>query len=382
MRAFAACLLAGVLAGFAPGSSWAQEEFPGSITIPGSGVAIKIGGYAKLDLIHDFDAIGNEYQFATNSIPTGGADADLGARSTIHARESRLTLEVRADAGIRIYLEGDFFGGSGNSFRLRQAYGEYAGLLAGQTWSTFQDISSRQLTLDYEGPDGEIFVRQALLRWTQKFSESAHWAIALEDPTPQFDVPAGETGEVRAGVPDLATNVRLMGSRGHVQLSGLLRQLRFDGQDTSPDASTVGWGINGAFLFHAVGADEVRGQAVYGNGIGRYIESFGGQNVDAVFGSNNELEGIKAFAANIGYIHHWRDDIKSGISYSIADLSPNPAQSSGSIEQTQDARLNLIVTPVTRMDVGGELLYGRRKDVSGDSGTAWRVQFSVKYLIN
>ena len=37
-----------------------------------------------------------------------------------------------------MYVETDFYG-SGNVLRLRQAYGSYGGLLAGQTWSTFVD---------------------------------------------------------------------------------------------------------------------------------------------------------------------------------------------------------------------------------------------------
>ena len=39
---------------------------------------------------------------------------------------------------LRMFIETDFYGRSG-VLRLRQAFGSYGGLMAGQTWSTFMD---------------------------------------------------------------------------------------------------------------------------------------------------------------------------------------------------------------------------------------------------
>jgi hypothetical protein len=381
MRTLLTATIALAAAGLMPARAWAQEAFPKSIAIPGTDIAFRFGGYVKVDFIQDLDAIGDAYEFSTKTIPTAGPDEDLGPRNTIHARETRFNLEVRAAGRVKVFLEGDFFG-SGNSFRLRHAYGEFGGLLGGQTWSTFQDIAARPLTIDFEGPDGEVFVRQAMLRWTQPLSGNVHWAVAVENATPQFAVSDTMTGVVQASLPDLATNVRLTSSGGHVQLSGLARQLRFDGQDASDDASTMGWGVNGSFRFRVVGKDEVMGQGAYGEGIGRYIESFSGQNVDAVFDADQELDAIAMYALTFGYIHHWSASLKSGLAFSMAELEPESAQAGSSIEQTRDARLNLIATPMPMVDIGGEVLYGRRRDVSGASGEAWRLQFAVTYRLN
>ena len=138
---------------------------PKSIRIPGIDLSLKFGGYAKVDFIQDFSAIGNADQFKTNTIPAEGTDeAAQSGRTTIHARETRVNMDLRSgDQKFRVFVEGDFYGTS-NAFRLRHAYGEFRGLLGGQTWSTFQDISARPLTIDYEGPDGEVFVRQAMIR--------------------------------------------------------------------------------------------------------------------------------------------------------------------------------------------------------------------------
>ena len=112
---------------------WAGD-FPGSILIPGSSVSMKLGGYTKLDLIRDFDAIGNTDKFDTTTIPTDGTN-DQNWR--LHARQTRLNLDLRnrtAFGEVRGFVEGDFFG-DGNALRLRHAYAEVGALLAGQTWS-------------------------------------------------------------------------------------------------------------------------------------------------------------------------------------------------------------------------------------------------------
>jgi hypothetical protein len=150
-----------------------------------TGPEIKIGGYVKVDFIQDYDAVGNPYQWKTNSIPVAGTPAaGQGGETTIHAKETRLTLTLLEDTPrgkFMAYVEGDFFGDN-TTFRIRHAYGEYGQFLGGQTWTTFMDISARPRSLDYEGPDGEIFVRQAMIRWTKPLSENLKFAVAVEQP--------------------------------------------------------------------------------------------------------------------------------------------------------------------------------------------------------
>ncbi len=356
--------------------------FPKSIQIPGTDASFGIGGYAKVDFIQDFDSIGNAYDFQTNSIPVAGSSAaDLGGRTTIHARETRINLEFRAAKRFRAFVEGDFYGDK-NAFRLRHAYGEFGRLLGGQTWSTFQDISARPLTLDFEGPDAEIFVRQAMLRWTQPLSKAVKWALAVENPTPNVAAPSGETGVAQSDAPDFVTTLRLTGKKGHAQLGGILRQLRFDGEGGSPDASVTGWGAHLSFNVKPFGKDELMGQLVYGEGIARYVESLSGQSADAAFDAAGGLEALPATAVVIGFTHHWTHTLRSGISYSLADLDNGAAQSASAIKRTEDFRVNLVYSPFRLVDLGGEVLWGRRENKDGGSGEAWRGQLAVIYRFN
>ena len=79
---------------------------------------------------------------------------------------------------LKTRFEGDFFGSGGNqifsnstSFRLRHAFGSVGGLLAGQTWSNFMPIESYPGTVDFNGPAGLTFIRQAQLRYTHKIDD-------------------------------------------------------------------------------------------------------------------------------------------------------------------------------------------------------------------
>lgn len=355
---------------------------PKAIPIPGTDATFTIGGYVKLDFIQDFDAIGNAYDFQTNSIPIAGtASAELDGRTTIHARETRFNLDVRAAKRFRAFFEGDFYGDK-NAFRLRHAYGEYGRLLGGQTWSTFQDISARPLTVDLEGPDAEVFVRQALVRWTQPLSRRLKWALAVENPAPDVAVPAGGSGAAQSDAPDLVTTLRFTGRRGHAQLGGILRSLGFAGEGDSPDASTTGWGAHLSFNVTPFGKDELMGQLVWGEGIARYVESFSGQAADAVWTGTGDLEALPVTAVVIGFTHHWARSARSGISYSRAELDNAEGQSASSIRSTEDFRVNLVYTPHRLFDVGGEVLWGRRENKDGSSGEAWRGQLALIFRFN
>jgi hypothetical protein len=360
--------------------------FPKSIKIPGTDLSLAIGGYVKVDVIQDFDGIGDAYEFKTSTIPVeGSAGSALGGQSTIHARETRLNLDVRSGGTgghhFRAFVEGDFYGDK-NALRMRHAYGEFGPLLGGQTWSTFQDISARPLTVDFEGPDGEVFARQAMVRFTKKVSPAWTLAVAAENPTSQFATPGGLTGSVRNAMPDIPGFVRYQHGRGHVQVAGLVRQLRFDSTGDTDDVSTTAWGVNTTAALPVGKQDVVLAQFAIGEGTARYIEALSGQNLDAVLSAANTLSALQAQALAVGYTHVWRPGLKSGVAYSTASIEDNAALAAATIDRVQDARVNLFWTPYRLVDVAGELLWGRRENKDGSRGDAWRLQFAVIYRLN
>lgn len=358
---------------------------PKSIKIPGTDVSLGIGGYVKVDVIQDFGPIQDAYEFKVNSIPaTGSAAAAQSGRTTIHARETRLNLDLRSHGGpqpLRAFVEGDFFGDN-NAFRLRHGFGEYGRLLGGQTWTTFMDISARPLSLDYEGPDGELFVRQAMVRWSQPLAKHWTWAVAVESPSPQFAVPSSLSGSARSSMPDIPTHIRYERPRGHVQAGALVRQLRFDGGEGVDDLAEFGWGVSFTFSVKTVGRDQLQGQFIGGEGVARYIEGLGGQNLDAVLAPAGVLTALRSRSWMVAYTRAWSSRLKSGVAYSGADVGDDPGLSSTAIERLRDFRVSLIYSPYQLVDVGGEVMWGRRDNKDKTHGDSWRFQFAVIYRLN
>ncbi len=123
---------------------------------------------------------------------------------------------------LRMYVETDFYG-SGNVFRLRQAFGSYDGLLAGQTWSTFVDDNNFPNTIDFESPMAFPSIRQAQARYTEKFGDKSSWSVALEDNKSAIETPADIAGKTEFPMPDLTTRVIRGFARACLRL-GLSRQ--------------------------------------------------------------------------------------------------------------------------------------------------------------
>ena len=131
-------------------------EFPGSMRIPGSDAALRIGGRVRMTSINSFDPIGTDDRFVASSIPVEGSEAARkGDRTTYTAAPSQYNFDLRTPTGVgamRAFIEGDFASsGSGNLFRLRHAYGQWRKLTIGQTWSTFSDPEAQPDGIDFEG---------------------------------------------------------------------------------------------------------------------------------------------------------------------------------------------------------------------------------------
>ncbi|MEO0923688.1 MAG: porin, partial [Pseudomonadota bacterium] len=178
-------------------------SFRGSILLPGTGISFKVGGYAKGDLIYRFDdfsaGFGGINELSSNG---GGIFGGVGGdRFRAHAAQTRLNFDARATTSIgsaRAFIEGDFFSfddsagvneNASNSerFRLRHAFAEIGidalggSLLIGQNWTNFGDLGSYANTLDFNGPNAQVFIRQAQIRWTQPINDTFTLSVSAEN---------------------------------------------------------------------------------------------------------------------------------------------------------------------------------------------------------
>ncbi|HZN37909.1 MAG TPA: DcaP family trimeric outer membrane transporter [Planctomycetota bacterium] len=350
----------------AKGLQWKVGEFD-----------VKLGGYVKVDLIHDFDEIGSTDSFDPRTIPTNDED-DPGMNTRLHARSTRLNLDVRgptSEGDLRIFVEGDFFG-DGNAFRLRHAFGTLGGVLGGQTWSTFMDEDCMPETLDFESPIAFPLIRQAQIRYRGEITKAgSYWAVAVEDPASR-QLATATPGEVEEATPDFCGRVRWAHGMGHCQLGVFGGTARFD-PDAAPAETVVLYGMNFSTRLDVCERDHFFFQGTYGPGVGRYRGGF-----TAALDSSGNLEPIDVLGFMVAYEHHWSAKWRSTASYSWGEGElPTGVPVTGVVENLEYAAANLIYQFSNRSWAGVEYLYGSREDQDGSFGRANRLQFAVRFDI-
>ena len=352
------------------------EVPPGWWEIPKTTVRMKIGGYVKFDLIHDFDPIGSPDYFDVSTIPTDGSK---GETTHMHAKETRVFLDFRSPSKVgelRAYVEGDFYGTSG-AFRLRHAFVEINNgkWLAGQWWSNFMDETIIPPTLDFEKPAAYAFARHAMFRWKQSLSADSYLAIAVEEPNTRAQTPE-EPGKFESPLPDLTARYRITKKWGHVQLSAFAAQLRYRFSAGGSDkVSLFGGNLSGQLNF--LKKDKLIYQVVYGPGVGRFRGGF-----SAGLDANGDLEAITDFGVTAGLQHFWNDKFSSLLVYNQGSIDTTVGQPQTDISSMNYMAVNLIWHFVDNAFAGIEYLRGTRDDINEEEGTANRIQFSVKYSFN
>lgn len=352
-----------------------------------SGTTVEIGGYIKSDFIFDFDeALGDAFNVDGITIP----DVGDNNRFRAHARQSRLFFKTSTDTArgpLKTHLEFDFFGGGGNevfsnsySPRLRHAYGSWNGWTVGQTWSNFMPIEIYPSTVDFNGPAGIPFVRQAQVRYTFPVSDSVSISASLEnsefsgrDAAGPISESAGGSG-IQAGLdelPDFTLAASWKGEKAFVKLATVVRKF---GSPTSSDTAT-GWGVNLSGNASLWEGGTIYGSLSHGDGIGRYL--INGFAQDAFIDAAGNIQTIEATGATFGVSQAISPKLTAGLALGYYEVNDTFAPTD--TDNVSTAHLTLFYKPTERMTVGAELIYGRREIVSGASDDATRLQTSVQF---
>ena len=363
-----------------------DPKYRGFVPIPNTPVLIKFNAKPRVDITDDPKNTGNEDRFVTATIPVEGDPLKGGGNQfNINAKGSQISIDVRAPeipGSPRFYFQNDFFGGSGGEFpfRVRHLYGEIYNFIIGQTFSVFEDPDAWPDTVDYEGPNAQIFARRPLIRYQVPFND--HWQLNLGLEKPGSEVDTSIDPEARSvdHAPDGGFNIRWEDSKiGHLQFATILRDIGVKGPITG-DQSTFGWGLSLSGAFNLCETDSLQAQVTYGEGIFRYVnDDF--VNNDAAFDQNGELTAIPFFGAVIGYTHKWSDSLRTTASYGYAHLDNQFSQGPSAYHITHYGSLNLVWQMRKRLSLGFEGLYGRKEEQGGAKGDAFRLQLGLVYSL-
>jgi hypothetical protein len=398
-------LLAGVgllgALGLAAGSAQAQDA-------PG----LEIYGFAQLDYTQDFNRVDPAWEDALrpSKIPTADGQFGDDGQASISVKQSRFGIKGNQEIAGKpasFKFEFDLFGtgvdAGQTTIRLRHFYGTWGPLLAGQTNSLFMDGDTFPNTVEYWGPTGMVFLRNPQIRYTW-LTGGHEVAVAIEKPGNDID-----TGNIRIvdptlgsaihgteEVPDFTAHWKYTGGWGHVQLAGIVRQIRFETDGTvnnEPKGHETGWGLNLTSNIKVLEKDVIHLGVVYGEGIASYMND-GGTDLGpkAIPGVTPPIAGgppippgslqpkaLPLLGLMAYYDHYWNDQWSSSIGWSQNKQDNSNFQQAGAYRTGQYASVNLLYTPDPRLLLGAEFIWGQRQDFGGAKGEDNRVQFTAKY---
>ena len=355
--------------------------------------SFKFGGFVKLDTIvsnfteGSYSGAGRDF-YIPATIPVGPGNKDGETYLDFHAKESRINFRTThlLDNGSKIgtFWEMDFQLSPGgderisNSYnpRVRHAFVTYDKWLFGQTWQTFFNVGALPENLDFVGPaESSLFGRQAMIRYS-----TGNWQFALENPETTI-TPYGGGGRIVADdnrAPDMVARYNLKGDWGSFTVAGLLRQLRYDneGADISDKETSYGISASGKFVFG--NKDDFRWMVSGGKGLGRYI----GLNTanGAVLDEMGNLNAIKSYGTFGSYRHLWSAQWRSNLTLGYLWVDNDTDLTGMNVsKRASSVHVNMIYSPVPKLDFGIEYLHANRKVENGTEGALNRFQFSAKY---
>lgn len=341
--------------------------------------SLRIRGSIRIAGLYDFKGLQTTDVFSTFDIPVGAANR-TEPRFFMDASQTRLGLEAtrnteKGDAFLRI--EGDFRGRD-NSFRLRHAYGSWAKILVGQTWSLLCDVSSLPNTVDFEGPNSAVVFRTPQIRFTANPSDASTFAVSAEVPEVETTRP-DTTSDAFQGFADLAVRFRHRGGIGHFQLSGTYRSLTW--RDSSERLRyTPGYGLVASGMLRLKSRSQVLFQAVYGRSISRFITAFNDKGLDLIYNPNTqELETLVSGGGYLALSHRWNDAFDTNMVLGLVMLEKKDFSPADFFLNSQYIALNVFWKTISGTRVGIEYLWGRRENIDGGEGDANRFQFAFYY---
>ena len=370
-------------------------------------LSANIYGFVMADAIYDFKRVSPNWDdtLRVSTIPTQsgayGSDGDF----IFGVRQSRLGIKGNYGPDITFILEAELFGVGGDEGqttpRLRHAWATYKNFGMGQYWSNFMDIDIFPNTIDYWGPTGMVFYRNQQARYTFPMGED-EFSISIEDPgtaltvghfrntdacglpkpPPECESVDSTAGELLQGyndLPDFSARYRNNGDFGHFQVAGMLRKLGYERVDTGSKDDELGWGINTSAGLNTWGRDLLKLQVVYGEGIGNYMND-GGVDIapDSADINTASAEAVELLGVSAYYDHYWSDKWSTSIGWSMTDLDTTEGQHDTEFAKGQIAQINLLHYPADNVLLGTEFNWGEREDVNGNTGTDYRIQFSLK----
>ena len=300
-----------------------------------------IGGTLVASTYYDFNGSIDSYLFSPSAItvPTDTSPhlnfTCTGSNIYLKARTNKSKVKISAYLEL-VDAESDFT----DFILLQQAYVSVGRFSLGKTYSFFTDLEAGVRTVDLRGPNTQVYYIHPLVGYSQNVGNHFSFGIALEQPS-EISSSYQSKALVAADynrLPDVAARIKYRGDIGHIQVSGLYRELSYWASNTGfkiGEGKTFyknGFGISVSGSIKPFEKLTISGQAVSGKGIGTYIQDLCYQDVNLVqedcFTDDgySVLSPTPMYGGYIGASYSFADRFEASAVYGVCHLSKNDDQ--------------------------------------------------------
>ena len=344
-------------------------------------VALGIGGYLKAVGEYDFDGAVDNNGIYTNAIPV---PFDPAQRNRFGATASNSTIFLKMVTRptklgrVIVYIQ-TAFTGANYGLQLKQAYVSVGHVTLGKARSTFADGPAMAPTVDDEGPSGQVSAKNMLVKYESPSWGGFSFAGSVELPDASYTT--GEsTRAISQRFPDIPVYLQYgWGGDSHVRLSGILRELSYRDEAAASNHFATGWGVQFSTVASLFPGLNFFGHYTYGKGIASYINDLGGFGYDLVPDGSGKLKapGMTGWTAGLQY--NFTPDFFVSGSYSRAQLYDTAGMDASTYRYAQYIVANAFYNVWGDLRLGVEYIHGTRKDISGLSGHANRLEAMLQY---
>jgi hypothetical protein len=164
----------------------------------------------------------------------------------------------------------------------------------GQTYTNFMDPDAFPDTLDAEGPNAMVNLRNPQVGYGVELGRSTSLYFAVEKASSEVGSTVNQsTVQPNSPSPDGAIRLRQESRSGHWQVASIFRSIagHLPNGDT---ASVFGWGVNAAGVRRIFRRDNVIVEGTCGHGIARYIQDTSGLRIEAAIISKTDPHYLEA----------------------------------------------------------------------------------------
>lgn len=365
----------------------------GFFYIPGSDTCIKFGGRVRADYayiqpqngyFYAYNGLGNLLPFGRQGRYLDATGFKARARLDVDARTTTDYGTLRAFMRFQIDRNAGALGTGFGGPLIDKAFIQWAGITAGYAQSFFDFFASDLNWGSFGGSPGSDTTSN-LLAYTATFGSGFSLTVSVEDRNIRqlnpfninylgFVTTTLDTAGQR--IPDVVGVLRVDQDWGSAQLSGASHQLN-SGVLYGPWGQRVdskyGWAVQGGVKFNMpflAKGDVLWLQAAYANGAASYLGLNNVTNVgrSSVFAADgiiafNNIKTSTGWNITAAGLHYWTPSVRSTLWGSYTDVQYDHV-----IRETSNALRDfnvfqvgsaLIWSPVSKFDIGVEVLYGR-----------------------